>query len=77
MRLVVMCCLCEKVYDDVENEAGKERWKERKWYLARHMLRPADIRFSHSYCPDCLESYRAFLRLPQGDPRASQKEGKA
>jgi len=77
MRLVVMCCLCEKVYDDVENKIGDGRWKERKWYLAHYMLRPADIRFFRSYCPDCLESYRAFLRLPQGDPRAPQKEGKA
>lgn len=77
MRLVIMCCLCEKVYDDMENDIGNGRWKERKLYLAQCMLRPADIRFSHSYCPDCLESYRAFLRLPQGDPCAPQKEGKA
>ena len=77
MRLVVMCCLCEKVYDDVENEIGNGRWKERKWYLAQYMLRPADIRFFRSYCPDCLESYRAFLRLPQRNPRAPQEEEKA
>jgi len=30
MRLVVMCCLCEKVYDDVKNKIGDGRWKERK-----------------------------------------------
>jgi hypothetical protein len=28
MRLVVMCCLCENVYGDMEKEVGKARWKD-------------------------------------------------
>jgi hypothetical protein len=77
MRYVVMCCLCEKVRDDVGSEPGEGMWQEFKIYMAKYMLRLADIRLSHTYCPACLVSYRAFLASPQGTRRPSQKEGKA
>ena len=75
MRLVVMCCLCEKAYDDMEQEIGKARWKERDWFMAKYQLTRSNVRISHDYCPDCLESYRAFLALAQQHGGASQKEG--
>jgi hypothetical protein len=74
MRLVVMCCLCEKVYDDMEREVGKARWKEQNWFMAKYQLKRAGIRMSHSYCPDCLQSYRTFLALPQECRAALRKE---
>ena len=77
MRLVVMCCLCEKVYDDMEKEVGKARWKDQNWFMAKYQLKRADIRVAHGYCPDCLQSYRTFLALPQERRGASQKEGKS
>jgi hypothetical protein len=77
MRLVVTCCLCEKVFDDMEQENGKTRWKERQWYMAKYQLSRADIRVSHGYCPDCVKAYRTFLALPQEHRRAGQKEEKA
>jgi hypothetical protein len=77
MRLVVMCCLCEKVYDDMENEVGKARWKDRHWFMAKYQLKPTDVRVTHGYCPDCLQSYRTFLALPQERRGASQKENKS
>jgi hypothetical protein len=75
MRVVVMCCLCEKVFDDMDVEMGKTRWKERNRYMAKYQLKSADMRIAHGYCPDCLKVYRAFLALPQGHP--SEKEEKA
>jgi hypothetical protein len=77
MRLIVMCCLCEKVFDDRENEIGKTRWKERQSYMTTYQLTEADIRVSHGYCPNCLKAYRNFLKLPREYRRAWQKEEKA
>ena len=77
MRLVVTCCLCEKIYDDMEKEMGKARWKERNWFMAKYQLTVSHLRVSHGYCPDCLQSYRTFLALPQDRRRASQKEGQS
>ncbi len=77
MRLVVMCCMCEKVRDDEANESERRRWKDCQRYMTKYMLTRADIKFSHGYCPPCLASYRSFLGLPQGDVRATQKENKA
>lgn len=76
MRLVIVCCLCEKAYDDMEKEVGKARWKPRDWFMAKYQLRAADIQVFHGYCPDCLRSYRTFLALPL-ERRASQKEGQS
>jgi hypothetical protein len=77
MRLVVMCCLCEKVYDDMEKEVGKARWKDQHWFMAKYQLKRTDIRVTHGYCPNCLQSYRTFLALPQDRRGASQKENKS
>lgn len=75
MRVVVMCCLCEKVFDDMDAEMVRTRWKERNRYLAKYQLKIADICIAHGYCPDCLNVYRAFLALPKGHP--SEKEERA
>jgi hypothetical protein len=77
MSLVVMCCLCERVRDDVAKDMGQERWLECKRYMAKYLPKVSDIRVSHGFCPDCLQSYRTFLALPQDYRPASQKEGKA
>ena len=74
MRLVVMCCLCEKVFDDMEQEVGKARWKDEACFMATYQLKRADIRVSHAYCSGCLRSYRTFLALPAGRGSAMQKE---
>jgi hypothetical protein len=77
MRVVVTCCLCEKVFDDMNKDMSGTRWKERKWYMAQYQFKSADIRTAHGYCPKCLESYRKFLALPCGDGPAPKKEEKA
>ena len=76
-HLVTMCCFCEKVRDDGGTEPGTGMWQEFKDYMAKYMLRLADIRLAHTYCPGCLVSYRALLASPQRTGQSSQKEGKA
>ncbi len=65
-QLVAMCCFCEKVRDDVGTEPGMGIWQEFKIYMAKYMLKPREVMFSHTYCPGCLSYYRDFLASPQG-----------
>lgn len=74
-HLVTMCCLCEKIRDDREAEPGMGVWQEFKIYMAKYMLRPGDIRFTHTYCPGCLTDYRAFLVSREATHR-TEKGGK-
>ena len=61
MRQVVpICCICEKVRDDTGTEPGGGLWQDFEFYMARHMLRPWEVKFSHGYCPGCL----LLQRLP-------------
>ena len=77
MRVVVMCCLCEKVFDDMDKAPSGTRWKDHKWYMAQYQLKSSETRIAHGYCPKCLESYRKFLKVPSGNRRTSEKEEKA
>lgn len=64
-QVLAICCFCEKVRDDKGIQTGGEVWQEFKIYMATYGLRPADVRFSHTYCPGCLASYREFLTSTQ------------
>jgi hypothetical protein len=63
-QLVAICCLCEKVRDDVGTETGRGIWQEFRVYMVKHMLRPEEIMFSHAYCPGCLSNHLNFLASP-------------
>jgi hypothetical protein len=64
--IVAMCCFCEKVRDDTGTESGGGLWQDFKYYMARHMLRPEEVMFSHAYCPGCLSAYKDFLTPSKG-----------
>jgi hypothetical protein len=74
MRVVVMCCLCEKVFDDMDKEPRGSRWKDHKWYMAQYQLKPAETRIAYGYCPKCLESYRRFVKVSSTDRWAEKEE---
>jgi hypothetical protein len=42
-----ICSYCHKIRDD------KEVWQKLEAYVEDH----SDARFSHSYCPECLDKY--------------------
>jgi hypothetical protein len=76
MRLVVpICCFCEKVRDDTGTERGGGLWQDFKFYMAIYMLRPEEVMFSHTYCPECLSYYRDFLSSPAGATNRNETEG--
>ena len=70
--MVIMCCLCEKVFDDMDIAMSGTRWREHKWYMAQYQLKSSDVRIADGYCPKCLESYRRFLsrHAPEKEERA-------
>ncbi len=76
MRQVVpICCFCEKVRDDSGTEPGGGLWQDFKLYMATNMLRPAEVMFSHTYCPGCLSYYRNFLASSAGAINRNETEG--
>ena len=72
--IVAMCCFCEKVRDDTGTEPGQGLWQDFKFYMARHMLRPEEVMFSHTYCPGCLSDYRGFLTSPKRATKGLEME---
>ena len=68
-QVLTICCMCEKVRDK-----GKAEWVEGVWqdftvYMAAYSLRPADVRFAHTYCPTCLTLYRELLASAEAHPQ--------
>ncbi len=52
--LLPICCGCKKIRDD------RDYWSEVEVYLMKH----TDAKFTHGYCPTCLEKYFPGLNLP-------------
>ena len=76
MRQVVpICCFCEKVRDDTEAEPGGGMWQDFKIYMAAYRLRPEEVMFSHTYCPECLSYYRNFMASSAGATNLNEPEG--
>jgi hypothetical protein len=57
MRTIPMCGLCRRVCDDGLIARGMPEWVEFHHYVAHNVIRPSDVKFSGSYCHDCLSSY--------------------
>lgn len=74
-QIVAICCFCERVRDDIEAQPGQGQWQEFKTYMARYVLKPDQVMFSHTYCPTCLSYYRAFLGGAAGVTERSETEG--
>lgn len=74
-RRVTVCCLCEKIRDDIGVEPGRGLWQDFNFYMATHMLRPADVRVAHTYCPGCLAYYRNFLASSKAAINRNETEG--
>ena len=52
--LLPICCECKKIRDD------ENYWHQVETYLARH----SDVKFTHSYCPDCSQQFLSRLGTP-------------
>ncbi len=59
-RVIPMCELCRRVYDDKHN-IGERSWIEVQRYLSRHILAASEVEFSSAYCGDCQDSCRLLI----------------
>jgi hypothetical protein len=51
-----VCSFCKRI------KSGEETWQPIESYVTRH----ADVRFSHTFCPECARAhYPEFFREPQ------------
>jgi hypothetical protein len=53
MGLLPICAYCKQIRDDQQN------WQPIELYLAGR----AEVRFSHSICPECARKFRAEMGL--------------
>lgn len=51
-KLVLVCCVCGKIMDEIRKEEDKEEWISFEDFLERH----SDLKASHGYCPDCYKT---------------------
>ena len=65
--VVPKCSICRRVRDDGGTEVGQETWGGLQDFLIKYDLRPIDVDFSHTFCPECAQAYRNALlyRTPQ------------
>ncbi|MGH7206778.1 MAG: hypothetical protein ACREI2_11285 [Nitrospiraceae bacterium] len=59
--VVPKCPLCRRVRDDRGTEAGQGSWDDLRVFLIKYDLRPIDVDFSHTFCPECAQAYRNAL----------------
>jgi CheY-like chemotaxis protein len=62
--LLPICCYCKKIRDD------GNYWHQVESYVAQF----ADVRFSHSVCPECTEQFRKDLGLTADGERLEPKK---
>lgn len=62
--LLPACCICGAIRDDDGAGHGAGDWKSLEDYVERH----AAARFSHTFCPHCLEKYRREQGLAAASP---------
>ena len=66
VRVVPMCELCRRVRDEGYSARGANCWVDFPSYLARHVVSPAQVRFSRNYCSECRLSYDIFKAYGEG-----------
>lgn len=62
--LLPICCYCKKIRDD------GNYWHQVESYVAQF----ADVRFSHSVCPECTEQFRKDLGLTSDGQKLQPKK---
>lgn len=77
MRPVVWkCSLCRRVQDEGETEVGQGIWSDLRVFLVKRDLRPIDVDFSQTFCPECAHAYRnAVLYGTPQSPKVSRNAG--
>jgi len=53
LMLLPVCCVCRLIRDERGSTPGPKRWVTQRTYRKIHGVNPADVLFTHTYCPTC------------------------
>ena len=53
LRLLPVCCVCGLVRDETDSSSHRTLWVTPGSYRRAHNVHSTDLRFTHTYCPDC------------------------
>jgi hypothetical protein len=61
-RLIPVCCVCGLIRDELGSVPGRVSWVTLGSYRKGHKVHSTDLRFTHTYCPDCLAQVQDRVR---------------
>ena len=74
-QILLICCFCEKVHDGARPAVGEGQWQDMTLYTVSRGLRPQNIIFAYSCCPNCLTAWnRADYPDASPYPRGEERE---
>lgn len=59
--LLPTCCVCGSIRDQTDGRREEARWVSLAAYRAAHSVEPANLLFTHTYCPPCLKHTREAM----------------
>jgi len=57
-RVIPICCVCNRVREEVQAISEGEYWDTLGAFLKRHHIANEDYQLSHTYCPACAAQFR-------------------
>lgn len=62
-QLLPVCCMCGFIRDETGYRPQHGRWVAPRAYAKTYGVNPADVTFTHTYCPACFTKVQNRVRL--------------
>ncbi len=69
--VIPICCVCNRVRENVDTAGTKERWDTLGTFLKLHHILNGEYLLTHTYCPPCA---RRFGTLPKADRKTERPD---
>lgn len=67
-KVIPICCVCNKVSENVRADGDRPPWDTLDAYLHRHHLSNGDYQLTHTYCPTCAELFSRLNKTGDQEP---------